>query len=111
MISLLWILLFFAVLMTLYFQRVSLIVSTISFGVYFLLLSYFSQCSPALLALYWIMYAAVFGVLNIHPLRKQLLTQFIFKQYQKIMPRLSDTEREALNAGNVAWEGELFSGK
>ena len=110
MMSLLWILLFFAVLMTLYFQRVSLLYSTIGLGAYFLLLSYFSNCSNGLLVVYWVFFAAIFTVLNVRPLRKQLLTQIIFRQYRKIMPHLSDTEREALTAGNVAWEGELFSG-
>ncbi len=30
--------------------------------------------------------------------------------YHQKMPRLSLTERQALTAGNVGWEGELFSG-
>src|SRR3990167_3795892 len=110
MISLLWVLLFFAVVMTLCFQRASLLISTIGLGIYFLLLSYFSQGSHVLLVLYWVIFAAVFGVLNIRILRTQFLSSFIFKFYQKVMPHLSSTEREALNAGSVAWEGELFSG-
>src|SRR3990167_2376716 len=110
MISVAWILFFFVVVMVLCFQRASLIVSTIGLGVYLLVLSYFSQCSHALLAIYWIVYAAVFGILNVRSLRIQLLSNAIFGLYKKVMPHLSDTEREALNAGNVAWEGELFSG-
>ena len=31
--------------------------------------------------------------------------------YRKIMPGMSDTEREALEAGTVWWEAELFSGR
>jgi hypothetical protein len=31
--------------------------------------------------------------------------------YKKMLPAMSQTEREALEAGTVWWEGELFSGK
>jgi acyl-CoA dehydrogenase len=35
----------------------------------------------------------------------------IFALYKKMLPAMSQTEREALEAGTVWWEGELFSGK
>ena len=31
--------------------------------------------------------------------------------YRKVMPPMSHTEREALEAGSVWWDGELFSGR
>lgn len=39
------------------------------------------------------------------------MRQYILKTFNKIMPPLSDTEREALESGTVSWDGELFSGK
>lgn len=45
------------------------------------------------------------------PLRRALITGRIFKVYRKVLPTMSDTEREALEAGTVWWEGELFRGK
>jgi len=35
----------------------------------------------------------------------------IFKLFRRVSPRMSQTEREALDAGSVWWDGELFSGK
>jgi len=45
------------------------------------------------------------------PLRRLLISNRLFSLYRKVMPRLSATEREALEAGTVWWDAELFSGK
>ncbi|MBI5900015.1 MAG: hypothetical protein HZB40_12385 [Rhodocyclales bacterium] len=45
------------------------------------------------------------------PLRRAVLTGPIFAMYKRMLPAMSQTEREALEAGTVWWEGELFSGK
>ncbi|MCM2336212.1 MAG: acyl-CoA dehydrogenase, partial [Pseudomonas sp.] len=44
-------------------------------------------------------------------IRLPLITAPLLKFYTKILPPLSETERVALEAGTVGWEGELFSGK
>lgn len=49
-------------------------------------------------------------LLNIPPLRR-MLTEPIFELFKKILPPMSDTERDALEAGDVWWEGEMFRGK
>lgn len=49
-------------------------------------------------------------VLGLLPLRRALLSRPIFKTYKRILPQMSDTERDALEAGTVWWEGELFQG-
>jgi acyl-CoA dehydrogenase len=52
-----------------------------------------------------------FAVLvSVRPLRRALISRSIFKTYKKILPQMSDTEREALEAGTVWWDGELFCG-
>lgn len=43
-------------------------------------------------------------------IRQPILTRVIFSIYRRVMPKLSDTERAALSAGTVAWEGQLLSG-
>jgi len=35
----------------------------------------------------------------------------VFKMFKRITPPMSDTEKEAIDAGTVWWDGELFSGK
>ncbi|WP_166840686.1 acyl-CoA dehydrogenase [Rheinheimera pleomorphica] len=52
--------------------------------------------------------AVIFGVADI---RRNLITKPVFTVFKKILPPLSDTEREAMEAGDVWWDGELFKGK
>ena len=55
---------------------------------------------------------AVFTLpLLITPLRQSAITAPLLTFYTKILPPLSETERVALEAGTVGWEGQLFSGK
>jgi len=42
--------------------------------------------------------------------RRRWLTEPLFRMAQKSMPRLSVTEQEAIEAGDVWWDAELFSG-
>ncbi len=49
-------------------------------------------------------------VLSVRPLRHALLSRRILALYRRIMPQMSDTERDAIEAGTVWWEGELFRG-
>jgi acyl-CoA dehydrogenase len=49
-------------------------------------------------------------VLNIRPLRLPLLTRPFLRSFRKLLPSMSATEREALDAGTVWWDGELFTG-
>lgn len=109
--TLTWIILWIAAMTVLSFQRASLSVWTISMGVFLVLCSFFSPFHPFTLTIFWVIYAVLFASLNIRPLRRHLFSRAIFKFYRSVMPVMSDTEREALAAGNVGWEGELFSGK
>ncbi|MBN4080623.1 acyl-CoA dehydrogenase [Beggiatoa alba] len=43
--------------------------------------------------------------------RLRWITGPVFKLFKRVSPRMSQTEREALEAGNVWWDGELFSGR
>lgn len=43
-------------------------------------------------------------------LRKRYISDPAFEMFKKVLPPLSDTEREAMEAGSVWWDGELFSG-
>src|SRR5262245_41065457 len=42
--------------------------------------------------------------------RRELLTRRLMPVIGRMLPRLGDTEREALEAGTVWWDGELFRG-
>jgi len=43
-------------------------------------------------------------------LRLEYLSQPVFKLFRQALPNMSRTEKEALEAGSVWWDGELFSG-
>jgi acyl-CoA dehydrogenase len=49
-------------------------------------------------------------LLNIRPLRRFLISNRFFRIYKRMLPPMSRTEREALEAGTVWWDGELFTG-
>ncbi|CAG0959490.1 partial acyl-CoA dehydrogenase, partial [Rhodocyclaceae bacterium] len=55
--------------------------------------------------------AALVALFAIRPLRRAIVTRAIFAGYRKMLPQMSQTEREALEAGSVWWEGELFHGR
>src|SRR5437660_97238 len=66
---------------------------------------------PLAIVLTAIVFAALTVPLNIPDFRRAKITAPLLAVYQKITPQLSDTERVALEAGTVGFEGELFSGK
>ena len=45
------------------------------------------------------------------PLRRVLVSSPLLGLFRKLLPPMSQTEREALEAGTVWWDGELFSGR
>ncbi|MCT4714640.1 acyl-CoA dehydrogenase FadE [Enterobacteriaceae bacterium H18W14] len=45
------------------------------------------------------------------PMRKSLISAPVFKSFRKVMPPMSRTEKEAIEAGTTWWEGDLFRGK
>ncbi len=49
--------------------------------------------------------------LNYRPWRQKFFSAPFLQQYLRMVPTLSETERVALEAGTVGWEGELFAGK
>jgi acyl-CoA dehydrogenase len=49
--------------------------------------------------------------LNLTPLRRALFAAPLLKLFKRVLPRISETEQVALDAGTVGFEGELFAGK
>ncbi|UHQ19760.1 acyl-CoA dehydrogenase [Lysobacter sp. KIS68-7] len=58
-----------------------------------------------------VLVAAIAIPLLVPTFRKSRITTPLLAFYTKLLPPLSDTERTALEAGTVGFEGELFSGK
>lgn len=58
----------------------------------------------------WLLFLAIALPVNLSAVRKQYLTAPLLKLYRKIMPEMSRTEQEAIDAGSVWWDGEIFTG-
>ena len=54
--------------------------------------------------------AVVLGFLAIAELRRQWVSTPALQWFRTVLPRVSATEQEALDAGTVWWDAELFSG-
>ncbi|PPK72609.1 acyl-CoA dehydrogenase [Methylobacter tundripaludum] len=63
-----------------------------------------------LVFLLWVVFDAIFIPLNVPAIRKRLFSSVVFKVMKQMLPPMSQTEREALEAGNTWWDAELFSG-
>jgi acyl-CoA dehydrogenase len=55
--------------------------------------------------------AIALGVLSYRPIRRQAVTMPAFRMVKRIMPPVSPTEREALEAGTLGFDAELFGGE
>lgn len=60
--------------------------------------------------LVWIALAGL-ASLSIADVRRRVVTKPAFKLVKGILPKVSDTEQQALDAGTVGFDAELFSGK
>jgi acyl-CoA dehydrogenase len=56
-------------------------------------------------------FAALALVLNLPALRRRLLSDPVLALYRRILPDMSQTEKEAIDAGTVWWDADLFSGR
>lgn len=103
-------LLFVAAVLYLAYRRMSLLSFTATFTV--LLAAYTMLGAPAgaWKGFLWLLLATLW-LLNLRPLRKALITRPFLRTYRRLLPAMSQTEREALEAGTVWWDGELFTGK
>jgi acyl-CoA dehydrogenase len=59
----------------------------------------------------WIVFGIVAAVLNLHPLRRLLITDHLLGWFRKVLPPISETERIAIDAGNTWWDADLFTGR
>jgi len=111
-IALLWLLLFVGGGIYLAYQRIDLRTSTIAAGVAVLAYTIYTIAGNGWW-LWMLLLWALLGMMivpNLIELRREKITRPLLDVYRKMLPKMSDTEREALEAGNVWWDGELFSG-
>lgn len=64
-----------------------------------------------LLAVVWVLLIVMAAITIPSPLRRALVGAPLLQVFRRILPAVSQTEQEALEAGTVWWDGELFSGR
>lgn len=110
MITFAWVIATVFVISVLAYNRAAKIIWTIAGTLFLVLLTHFSPLHFLTKCCLWLIFAAVAAFFNIPYLRQRFLTQPAFYFFKKVMPKMSSTEREAIEAGTVRWSGELFSG-
>lgn len=110
MILSLWTLLIVGLTCLMAYKQLSLLVCTGIAALVFLIITQWYAVST-----YWFILGCsiflLFAIsLNIPLFRRKLVTHHLYNVFFKTMPTLSSTEEEALQAGTVWWDGELFNG-
>ena len=78
---------------------------------YLLLMGIFSHAPVWLMAVFWLVLLAVALPLALPEQRRSLFSAPLFAWFKRVLPPMSATERDAIEAGTVWWDGELFSGR
>ncbi|CNE74479.1 acyl-CoA dehydrogenase [Yersinia rohdei] len=91
----------------LFYHRVNLYLSSL------ILVVYTAALGASQLWSYWVLLPLVIVLLplTLKPLRQSLFSSKALSMFRKVMPAMSRTEKEAIDAGTTWWEGDLFQGK
>jgi len=108
-----WIILFASVLILMVLLarlRAPLINWTIGIALALVLLPVSGLIGSALAVILWLIFLLIFIPLHVGELRLRWMTEPLFRHMKKSLPPMSETERSAMEAGNVWWDAELFQG-
>ncbi len=108
MATLFWLIVILGTWFTLAYRRVDLKTSTAAVGAVAVIYTILGSSAIWAVVL-WLLFVPL-AALNVETLRREQLTFPLLNIFRTMVPSLSRTERDALEAGNVWWEGELFSG-
>jgi len=103
-----WLLVVLGTGITLAYRRVDLKTSTGVLGA--VIVAYTALTDDVVLPIvFWLLFIPL-AVLNVVSIRRERVTRPLLGVFRRMLPPLSRTEKDALEAGTVWWEGELFSG-
>ncbi|MGB0938527.1 MAG: acyl-CoA dehydrogenase FadE [Colwellia sp.] len=88
------------------FQRASLL--TYTFALFILM--FLGTAFNVIGIVSWILFLLIFIPLNVDSIRQQFISLPVLVLFKKIMPEMSSTEQEAIDAGTVWFESDLFRG-
>ncbi len=109
MSSVIWFLIFLIGGLVLAYQRVSLLTATVAYGAALFVYALVGDGSLPWMIVLWLVLAGLV-LLNIDAIRMRFITRPFLRTYRRMLPSMSQTEKDALEAGTVWWDGELFTG-
>ena len=111
MLTLVWIVAVLGVVLVLAYVNASGLAFTAAIAVA-LGVAWFAHTIPGWLALALTLVFIVLAIPgNLPTLRRRLVSDGVLAAFRKLMPPMSLTERDAIEAGTVWWDGDLFSGR
>jgi acyl-CoA dehydrogenase len=100
-----------AVLMTLAYFQAPILIWTVAAGLLAASWAAALQVSAQTGAVLLFLYLFIAPVLVIPALRRRLVSDHILAIFRRILPDMTQTEKDAIDAGTVWWDADLFSGK
>jgi acyl-CoA dehydrogenase len=107
--TLLWLIIGLGTPVALAYRRTDLATSTAVLGAVLIAYTLLGGWGWPWLIVLWLGFA-VLAALNVESVRRDIVSRRVLRAYRGMLPSMSRTEQEALEAGNVWWEGELFTG-
>src|SRR5688500_18645032 len=96
------------VLWILAYYRLSAIVWTVAIAVALALITADLRAPQWVIVALWAAFIIAALLDNPTPVRRALVSRPILGIFRRILPQMSDTERDAIEAGTVWWDAELF---
>lgn len=109
--TLIWLIALFFFLTALAYVRAGLLNASLATAAFLLVMTIASPVHWAIMLLLWAAFVGIAVPLNLTEWRQEKISAPAFQWFRKVLPPISDTEREALEAGTVWWDGALFSGR
>ncbi len=100
-----------AVLLLLAYFQSPILLWTVATGLLLITWSSALQFSGPVNAALLLLYILIAPVLVVPWLRRRLMSDHILAVFRRILPDMSQTEKDAIDAGTVWWDADLFSGK
>lgn len=109
--TLIWLIALFFFLTGLAYARAGLLNATLATAAFLLVMTIASPVHWVIMLLLWAAFLGTAVPLNLTDWRQAKISAPALQWFRKVLPPISDTEREALEAGTVWWDGALFSGR
>src|SRR5882672_9110235 len=100
-----------AVLLLVAYFQAPILVWTVAGGLMLASWSAVLQLSAQSNAVLFFLFVLIAPVLVIPAVRRRLVSDHILAIFRRILPDMTQTEKDAIDAGTVWWDADLFSGK